>query len=395
MDFDIAIIGASTAGLHAAELLALAGKHVALFEQQSEIHPARRTMIVTPTWPQVLGYEPETVILHKISVMSVKTRGAAIDIGLRSPDLIIERAAFIQYLLSRATNAGVEVHFGYRLQKAAPHLSGVELHFDGKADDNVMVTVGAVIGADGAFSDVAKLAGIPRPATVPILQAEIKLPADWDVAVTKVWFDTEETKYFYWLIPESEERAVVGLVADHKEGARFLLSRFLEKQGWQPLAYQGAQVAMHHPSLRPWGRVGGAPVYLVGDAAGQVKVTTVGGSVSGLWGAQAAVQALVQDIPYRKTIRSLKRELDAHWWVRVALNRLGNKGYDALVRSLSPRAARFLSQRTRDEMAGGLWQMVFSTPSLWRLIPYLLRGTKHSPRIVQKQRRELAEAEVL
>ena len=40
-------------------------------------------------------------------------------------------------------------------------------------------------------------------------------------------------------------------------------------------------------------RVGAGNVYLVGDAAGQVKVSTVGGTVTGLRGAQAVALAIL------------------------------------------------------------------------------------------------------
>jgi len=34
-------------------------------------------------------------------------------------------------------------------------------------------------------------------------------------------------------------------------------------------------------------------IFPIGDAGGQVKVTTVGGTVTGLWGGMAAVQAIL------------------------------------------------------------------------------------------------------
>ena len=133
--------------------------------------------------------------------------------------------------------------------------------------------------------------GLPHPPSVPILQAEIDLPRDWDPALTKVWFDTNETRFFYWLIPESDSRGVVGLVGDERAQMRHILRRFVDREGFKPLAYQGARIAMYQPGLRAAIRVGSAPVLLVGDAAGHVKVTTVGGTVSGLLGAEAAARA--------------------------------------------------------------------------------------------------------
>ncbi|MCZ7574874.1 MAG: hypothetical protein M5U01_40500 [Ardenticatenaceae bacterium] len=55
-------------------------------------------------------------------------------------------------------------------------------------------------------------------------------------------------------------------------------------------------------------------------------MTTVGGTVSGLWGAAAAARALLQGTAYRHELRPLKRELDLHWFIRLLLERLDNAG---------------------------------------------------------------------
>ena len=65
---------------------------------------------------------------------------------------------------------------------------------------------------------------------------------------------------------------------------------------------------------------------MVGDAAGQVKVTTVGGTVTGIEGANAAARAILKRTSYRHELSSLKRELDLHWFIRVMLDRLDNRG---------------------------------------------------------------------
>ncbi|MCZ7574875.1 MAG: hypothetical protein M5U01_40505 [Ardenticatenaceae bacterium] len=59
-------------------------------------------------------------------------------------------------------------------------------------------------------------------------------------------------------------------MGDDRARTHALLQHFLVRHGFQPLAYQGAQIALHHPRLRPWGQIGAAPVLLVGDAAGHL-----------------------------------------------------------------------------------------------------------------------------
>jgi flavin-dependent dehydrogenase len=313
--------------------------------------------------------------------MAVETPGASLDVQLDDPDLIVERGAMTTQMAERARQAGAELYFGQRFQGLEPHARGVALSLRPRVGEPIEVTATAVIGADGVFSDVAAAAGLQRPPAVPILQAEIALPPSWNPDVAKVWFDAEETRYFYWLVPESAERGVIGLVGEDQGGTRALLLRFLARHNFTPLAFQGAQVAMHHPRLRPWGKIGNAPVLLVGDAAGQVKVTTVGGSVTGFWGAQAAAQALLKQNGAAATLRALKRELDVHWLIREMLERLDNAGYDRMVGRLSEPVRALLGRRNRDSMAGAAWQLPLMQPGLLGLGLRALLARRRIPQL--------------
>jgi len=363
LKFDVIIIGASSSGLYAAELLARTGKHVGVFERQVEINPARRTYIITREINTFLKDIPSLATLCQTRVMSVDSHTQNVDISFRNPDLIIERNLLTKGLYARALDAGAEIYLGYRFLRFEQNAGDVELIFDSdKTEYKATATV--AIGADGLKSQTAEAAGMPTPPSVAIVQAEVDLPSGWDPGVTKVWFDVEDTQYFYWLIPESSQRGVLGLAGENARQSRVLLDRFLEKQKLTAIRYQASQVALHHPALRPWGKVGSMPVYLVGDAAGQVKVTTVGGTVTGFWGARAIVRAILQGTSYAKEIRPLKRELDLHWIIRFLLERLDNVGYDRLVKCITPSVQQFLAERNRDRMTGGFWQLPFREPRL-------------------------------
>ncbi len=101
MHFDVVIIGASTAGLHAAEKLASAGKKVAVFDRQKELRPARRTLIVTPEIRKVLKGLPPEAILHQTGTVVFVSPQLSAQVSLQDPDVIVERAAITRWLLSR------------------------------------------------------------------------------------------------------------------------------------------------------------------------------------------------------------------------------------------------------------------------------------------------------
>ncbi len=359
MKLDVAVVGASSAGLLAAERLARSGARVSIFERADRLAPPRRTLIITPQLNRLLGNLPPAIVMHRTPIMAVESRHASVEVPLKEADLIVERACLINYLAERAQSGGATLHLSSRFAGIEPGATGAVLHLRRSDGSDVDHVAGAVIGADGAFSSVGAAAGIPRPSTVPILQAEVGLPPGWNPAMTKVWFDTDATRFFFWLVPESSERGVIGLIGDNRREAREIIELFVRQVGAKVDAYQGARVAMHNPGLRPWSRVGSAPILLIGEAAGQVKTSTVGGTVAGLWGAVAATRSLAEGMSYAQALRPLKRELDVHWFLRNLLDRFDNRDYDRLIRAMSQGTRTFLAQHDRDSMAQAIWKLPF------------------------------------
>lgn len=366
MEFDAAIIGASTSGLYAAQLLASQDRSVAVFEKKNPHQPARRTYIVTSGLDRVLDEIPASLVLHTIQAMEVETAQAQNRIPLKKPEYILERAQLTRYLEEQARAAGAEMHCGARF---VGFRGSNQIVIEAEGQERTYSTR-VVIGADGVSSAVAQSLELPLFPRVPLAQAEIDLPEDWDPTVTRVWFDVEKTPYFYWLIPEGPERAVAGLIAEPGMEIRNLLDEFLNQHGFSPVAYQQGTATMHRPGLKSWGQWKDLDIYLVGDAAGQVKVTTVGGTVTGLWGAKAAARAILQGTSYRTELRSLRRELNMHWCLRLLLERLDHPGYDHLVRLVNEPVKRFLGRYDRDQIARHLWKLLFLQP---RFIPLGLR----------------------
>src|SRR5262249_10474236 len=167
----------------------------------------------------------------------------------------------------------------------------------------------------------------------------------------QVWFDPSRTKYFYWLIPESDEMVSVGLIADDARQAGSSLKSFLQERGLKSIEYQAAMVPMHKFEYTSGVREVSRKVFLIGDAAAQVKVTTVGGVVTGLRGARAVVEAILSKSNSGKEIGQLKRELDLHLLVRRLLDGFTDADYDRLIDFLDGELKKVLSERTRDELS--------------------------------------------
>jgi flavin-dependent dehydrogenase len=221
----------------------------------------------------------------------------------------------------------------------------------------------SVVGADGAASRVARTAGWPPIETVPLLQAIIRLPKDCPPDTTRVWFVPDDTPYFYWMIPESSDRAALGVIGEDGRDTARCMARFLEKKHMEPLEWQGARIPVYRRWIPVKRRVGNGEVYLVGDAAAQVKVTTVGGIVTGFRGALGVAESILQNGRSRE-LRTLRRELDTHWLIRRTMHHFQQKDYSQLVDLLNLSTRDTLSEINRDESTRLLWNVLRRQPRL-------------------------------
>ena len=139
-------------------------------------------------------------------------------------------------------------------------------------------------------------------------------------------------------------------LGDFGTDLRKLLDQFMDRQNVQPITYQSGQAALHSPGIINETRIGDLRILRVGDAAGQVKNSTVGGSVTGFFGGKAAAEAILSDIPYRRSLRTGKREMDLHFYIRKLLGNMNQVDYQHLVRYLNPAVLSFLSLNDRDSM---------------------------------------------
>jgi flavin-dependent dehydrogenase len=364
-------VGGSAAGFFAASLLARAGRAVRVFERAERLDPAPRTLIVTDRMRKLLGPVADRSVVNEIRRFELFTDGRSATIPIDRPDLIIERSQLIRGLAEQACGDGAQVELGRRFVglEAAPR--GVALAFDQTAGaKREQVMADAVVGADGAQSGVAQAAGWPRQPTVPLVQAIVDLPSGMPSDTVRVWFIPDDTPYFYWLIPESANRGVLGLIGVDGAETRRCLENFLAKRHFTARTYQAARIPLYNGWVPVERRLGQGRVYLVGDAAGQVKVSTVGGVVTGFRGALGVSEAILSG-GRSPELRALRRELDLHLLIRRSIHRFQQADYSRLVDWMNDAMRQSLGRATRDEAARVLWNICRSQP---RLLLIGLRG---------------------
>jgi len=130
--------------------------------------------------------------------------------------------------------------------------------------------------------------------------------------------------------PENESRGALGIIGEGSgQETKRRIEKFLEKKGMTALEWQGARIPVYRKWVPVRRKIGNGEVFLVGDAAAQVKVSTVGGIVR-LSRSARCCRCSAEDAGSTE-LRSLRRELGTHWLIRRALHYFQQKDYSQLV----------------------------------------------------------------
>ena len=114
-------------------------------------------------------------------------------------------------------------------------------------------------------------------------------------------------------------------------------------------------------------------LYLIGDAAGQVKATTGGGLVPGIKAALICAESIRNRTNYHKAWKkSLGKELMTHLLIRNTLDRFTDSDYDALLQKLSDKKiTKIFKKHNRDSGFRIALSLISRKPSLIKFAPKL------------------------
>ena len=204
----VIIIGASTSGLFAAYLLAKGGIEVEVYERMNALGSPSRTLIVTGKMNEILGFIPEEAITNKVEYLEVFSKERSARVALRCPDLIIERSKLIGLLARMAATSGAKIILQHKFQAYVKSGKKILVRFQDLASTKErQIGADMLVGADGTASDVSLAASRNGHGRAALLQARVHMPDFFREDTCKVWFLAHQTKYFFWLIPESKHVA--------------------------------------------------------------------------------------------------------------------------------------------------------------------------------------------
>ena len=157
---DIAVIGASPAGLMAARYAALGGAKVKLFEKKEVIgedtHPANS---VFKGMLSITGEKADpSYVVHDIKGMKLISP-AGRKIKIKTQGYAIDKSKFDQFYEQKAISAGAEIVTGTEVSAIRRNESGLSLKISSGGENNERVKAKIVIVADGILSKNAQMLG--------------------------------------------------------------------------------------------------------------------------------------------------------------------------------------------------------------------------------------------
>jgi geranylgeranyl reductase family protein len=354
----ISIIGAGPVGNHVAALLAKDGHDVHVFEGHAKIGIPIQCTGITTFFLNDLTKIDDSFLVNTISRTRVYSPNMDfVDIPLKK-NFVVDRTKFDSYLADVAKSEGAQYHLGHRYTHGTFGKT-VTTHFaNGKtfASD-------VLIGADGPRSHVAKSRGMYGERTFIIgHQARIALSCEEDL----VEFFLGEG-YFGWLVPESKKIARLGICSMRNAKEYFdLLSK---KRKGKILEWQSGIIPLYNPRLQTEQH----NVYLIGDAATQVKATTLGGIIPGMIAGEALARSLNTGKSYQKLWKkSIGMELYVHLQIHRMLQKFTDTDYNKLIQLVKQeRITRAITEHDREFPSKLMIKLLFREPRFLQFAKYL------------------------
>tara|TARA_Y100000310_G_scaffold340574_1_gene436885 strand:+ start:1405 stop:2520 length:1116 start_codon:yes stop_codon:yes gene_type:complete len=334
----VSIIGAGPVGNYLAGRLSEKGVDADVYEEHRKIGaPIACTGILTSYLKNLIKVHDEYVVntINQTDVYSPD--GNSVNIKLKK-NYIVDRTLFDSHLADVAKSSGVKYHLNWKFT-GLRKLTGTERKYRLLFQDGKKATDSCIIGADGPGSVVGRSAGIFGERKFVVgHQARVRMKSRIDASLVEFYLD--KGNYIGWLVPESDRVARIG-VASHKN-VKGHFEDLIKKRPGKILGWQSGPIPVYNPGLK-YEQDG---IYLVGDAATQVKASTYGGIIPGMHAADVLVDVIHGNKPagsYQKGLKgSIGKNLGAHLLVRKIMNRFTEKDYNELIRIVSQKKIRDL-----------------------------------------------------
>lgn len=297
MDYDVMIAGAGPAGSATARDIARAGFRVLIVDKRIAVgEPAFCSGLVSPRTLEVADICDGVVLNSLRGAVVHSTSGKRLAVGGdKVHALAIDRVALDIGLAEQAQDAGADLLLGARLVSIEREGQGLKLSIaTGKGRSQV--TAKLLIGADGAYSRVARWMGVYQPTgAVRAIGADARLKLEDRNWVRIFIGESVAPGWFGWMIPLGDGKVRIGTGDGNHSGRKLkdLLSGLISAADGELKGIKFDRIWVKAIPLYSAIKTYGDNVLLVGDAARQVKPTSGGGIFTGLVGARHCAQVAV------------------------------------------------------------------------------------------------------
>jgi geranylgeranyl reductase family protein len=334
----VIIIGAGPNSCYAGEILAKKGHDVTIFEQKSNIgKPMQCTGIVTNRFLDIIKV-PKSLIINRVKKVVVQTKNKRTCIP--SDDIVIDRIGFDLFMAESAKSSGVKINIASKVTDIEHGKLKIKQKTTGLTIDE---SFDVLIGGDGPDSMLHRYINDRDLGHYIGLQARVS--GNFDKESYSVFLGDLCPDFFCWIVPESSNIARIGLAS--KNNPNKLFDKFKNQVKFDKvIEKQGGKIPIYDPKTK----IQKNNLYLIGDAAGQVKATTGGGLVPGLTCAKLLAESIHKNDNYPDSVKKIMRNLKISLLVRNRLNRFKEKEYEKLIDLIDDKKIkRILSDTTRDD----------------------------------------------
>lgn len=274
-DYDVIVVGGGPSGATAAHDLASNGYRVMLLDRAGRIKPCGGA--VPPRLLKDFDIPHTLLVAHAKSarIISPSNKKVVMPVGDGFVGMV-DRDSFDEWLRNRAATAGATRLTGI-CETVDDSSEFVTLSYRADRNANLQnVTARAVIGADGARSNVARQC-IKNASHVPfvfayheVVEVPDEVTEDYDATRCDVYYQGHLSPDFYaWIFPHGKT-ASIGLGSADKGFPLRETTRLMREQTglshWKTIRKEGAPIPLK--PLKRWDN--GKNVVVTGDAAGVV-----------------------------------------------------------------------------------------------------------------------------
>jgi geranylgeranyl reductase family protein len=365
------IIGAGPAGLYTAYLLAKQGKEVNVFEEHKEMGlPIQCTGITTAHLKDLIEIKKEFLI-NKVNTARIYFDKNFIDFKLKQENIILDRKKFDQYLAKKAKQAGANIFLNHKFLDYKKNKITIK---DIKNKKIKKIKTDILIGADGPLSKVSKLINKNKIDFWTALQARAKIKTD--KKIFEAHLGSIAPKFFAWVVPENNSTARVGLAT---KNPNLYFKKFLKLKGIKQkdiIEYQGGIIPLYNPKLKIQNKQ--KNIFLIGDAATQLKATTGGGIIPALSSSKILVDSIIKNKNYEMEFKkTVGKDLFASLKIRAILNKFSDKDYNYLINLFKNKKLKnIIEQYDREFPSKFIIKLLITEPRFFYFLKYSINFLK-------------------